>query len=344
MPDRTTPDTPNEEVVFLNPFTCGIYKDGGARYKIDQATGLRTTDIDNELGDYATKWVAGVEAPGTVRVALSEVFSTGVLVPRYYDERWVEDFDALITANGLEAISLGELEDEQIIKVRGGHGSPSNDNRTGHIPYVKVSDIRSLRININPTNLVTLAVAKSKWRGSNSGLQAWDLITPNRASNNIGEFAVLLPGEEQVLITKEVFVLRIVGGVEAGWDPFYLLWALCLKSVRKQWQRITLMQTNREDVGDRYREILLPKPHNQEWARTVSQPFRDYFTTLATSRTQLLSALSTSGYDYIASAHSVGSVAVEEVNDEDSELPEDGDTDTNENADEGVAADEPDSD
>ena len=155
-------------------------------------------------------------------------------------------------------------------------------------------------------------MAKSKWRGPDSGLHAWDLITPNRASNNIGEFAVLLPGEEQVLVTREVFVLRIIGGVDAGWDPFYLLWALCLKSVRKQWQRIVLMQTNREDVGDRYREILLPKPHNQEWARTVSQPFRDYFTTLATSRTQLLSALSSSGYEYIASAHTVGSVVIEE--------------------------------
>ena len=27
-----------DDVVFLNPTTCGIYKDGGARYKIDQAT------------------------------------------------------------------------------------------------------------------------------------------------------------------------------------------------------------------------------------------------------------------------------------------------------------------
>ena len=30
-------------------------------------------------------------------------------------------------------------------------------------------------------------VARSFWRDSDSGLQAWDLITPNRASSNIGE-------------------------------------------------------------------------------------------------------------------------------------------------------------
>lgn len=309
------------EVVFLNPFTCGIYKDGGARYKIDQATGLRTKEIDNELGDYSSKWVAGIESPGTVRVPVDDVLAKGVLVPRYYDTRWEDDFHVLLATEGLESISLGELEDAQIIQVRGGHGSPSNDNRTGNIPYVKVSDIRSLRVNINPTNLVTLAVAKSKWRGAGSGLHAWDLITPNRASNNIGEFAVLLPGEEQVVITKEVFILRISEGIESGWSPFYLLWALCLKSVRKQWQRIALMQTNREDVGDRYREILLPKPRDLDWANAVSLPFKEYFTTLAEARTKLLDALSNSGYEYIASAHSVGSAVVET---DGADVPDDG--------------------
>ena len=38
-----------ETVAFLNPLTCGIYKDGQARYKTDPTTGRRTTDIDNEL-------------------------------------------------------------------------------------------------------------------------------------------------------------------------------------------------------------------------------------------------------------------------------------------------------
>jgi len=114
---------------------------------------------------------------------------------------------------------------------------------------VKVSDIRGLRINVNPTNLVTESVARRFWRSESSGLQAWDVITPNRASSNIGEFAILLPGEEQIVVTKEVFVLRVLKG--ELWDPFYLLWALSLRAVRDQWRRVALMQTNREDCGDR---------------------------------------------------------------------------------------------
>ena len=86
-------------------------------------------------------------------------------------------------------------------KVKEGDGpsrlSPPNDQRSGHVPYIKVSDIRGLRINVNPTNLVTNPVATRYWGGVSSGLQAWDLITPNRASSNIGEFAILVPGKNE---------------------------------------------------------------------------------------------------------------------------------------------------
>ena len=143
------------------------------------------------------------------------------------------------------------------------------------------------------------AIAEQKWRGKNSGLHAWDVITPNRASSNIGEFAILLPGEEDVVLTKEMFVLR-TPVEDSAWTPFYLLWALCLRCVRRQWQRITLMQTNREDVADRYREIRVPCPPSKEWAEQMSQPFRDYFTKLAEGRTTFLTQIRASGIRYIA--------------------------------------------
>jgi type I restriction enzyme M protein len=141
-------------------------------------------------------------------------------------------------------------------------------------------------------------VAQRYWRGKNSGLQAWDLITPNRASSNIGEFAVLLPGEEQVVLTKEVFVLRV--SEQAPFDCFYLLWALSLQAVRDQWRRVALMQTNREDCGQRYREVLLPEPPSREWADGVSQAFRTYFQTVARAKISFIEAIQSSRFAHIA--------------------------------------------
>lgn len=314
--------TPFDEssVLLLNPATCGINKDGDTRYKIDPQSHKRTTLIDNQLGDHVATLLAGENPPGAVRVKLHEVFAKGVLVPRYYDRRLDSDYENLCARERLNSVSLGDLEDEGVISVAGGHGSPSSDVRTGDIPYVKVSDIRSLRVNVNPTNLVPLTVATSLWRGDESGLMAWDLITPNRASSNIGEFAVLLPGEERIVLTKEVCVLRVLN-MKGGWTWSYLLWALCLKAVRKQWNRIALMQTNREDVGQRYREIRIPKPHGAEWAAKVSAPFRIYFTTLAAARTAFLSELGRElTYEYIASARSVGSISAQQLKALESEL------------------------
>ena len=174
---------------------------------------------------------------------------------------------------------------------------------------MKVSGIRGLRININPTNLVTESVARRFWRGSSSGLEAWDLITPNRASSNIGEFAILLPGEERVVITKEVFIIRVLD--TKLFDHFYLLWALSLRAVREEWRRIALMQTNREDCGSRYREIILPKPKDKTWADKVSENFRTYFTTIAGAKNRFIESVQKEKFEQVANVATVLPIAQE---------------------------------
>lgn len=293
----------NSVVTFLNPKTCGIYKNGEKRFRTDNTTGLRTNEEDNELIDYVDAFLRGETTPGESQVNCDDIFSNAVMVPTYYDQRYSYPIEALIKEEAIEGVTIGELQDDGIILVRGGHGSPGNDQRSGSIPYIKVSDIRALRVNINPTNLVSEAVAHLFWRGNHSNLKAWDLITPNRASNNIGEFAVILPGEEQIVVTKEVFVFRILE--DSIYDPFYLLWALSLHAVRLQWRRIALMQTNREDCGVRYREIIIPRPPNKTWANKVSKPFSDYFQTISSAKETFHQAIVSDGFQYVASASSV---------------------------------------
>ena len=233
---------------------------------------------------------------------LSVIYKAYVLVPQYYDYSLQEPFEALKHEYGFDSITIGELIESGVISLFNGHGSPSNDLRNGTIPYVKVSDIRNLRINVNPTNLISEDLAKRFWhtKDGKSNLNAWDLISPSRASSNIGEFAILLPGEEQIVLTKEVFIIR-VNKNEYGYSPFYLLWALSLVQTRKQWSRVTLMQTNREDVGQRYKEIIIPKPFSKEWADKISSSFTNYFTQLAEAKNKFCAGIAADKFDYIAS-------------------------------------------
>jgi type I restriction enzyme M protein len=294
---------PKNSVVFLNARTCGIYKNGGPRFKTDPATGRRTNEVDDELNEMVDAYISGKKRDGIVSVPLSEVRKSRVIVPTYYDHRYEARIEALLKELKWDETTIGELIDDGTILVRGGHGSPGNDQRSGAIPYIKVSDIRGLRVNTNPTNLVAENVAQRYWRGTSSGLQAFDILTPNRASSNIGEFAILLPGEERVVITKEVFIFR-VQREDTVWDPFVLFWSLCLRAVREQWRRIALMQTNREDCGSRHREIRLPVPPSKEAAQAASASFRQYFTRLAKAKTDFLSDVSKHHDRYIASVFS----------------------------------------
>jgi type I restriction enzyme M protein len=310
-------------VTFLNPRTCGIYKSGGTRYKTDPDTGRRTDVVDNELLEAVEAYLNGKPSAGESRIGVTDALTKRVLVPAYYDPRHTAGIHGFLKERAVKGVTIGELLDSGRLTVRGGHGSPGNDQRTGHIPYIKVSDIRALRVNINPTNLVTENVARRYWGGSTSGLEAWDVISPNRASSNIGEFAMLLPGEEQVLITKEVFVFRCMDH-KSEWDPFYLLWALSLRVVREQWRRVALMQTNREDCGSRYREVILPCPPNKRWATEASKAFRDYFTSLAQAKADFLKAVASDSCEYIASVSGMVAASEEEESDAEDEQAEQG--------------------
>ncbi|TAJ87438.1 hypothetical protein [Reyranella sp.] len=287
--------------------TCGLTKGGRLLKKVDAATGQRVQIKDPDTGAMVDaindRLLEDMQAlsklkavpksntglPDTLSFVPSEKVNVSCAVPAYYDHRFDDHFNSTLVADpelsGFSASTLHDLEKDGYITIRGGHGSPSQEQRIGDVPYIKVSDLRAGHVNINPTNRVPRAIAEHFWRGPTSGLQAFDLVCPERTSKNIGDFCVLMPGQERVMMTREVIVLR--PGPEAKFDAFYLLWAMTLKIVRDQWRRVVFMQTNREDVGKRYLEISIPVAPDAKRAAQVSQPFRDYYTKIADARVAL---------------------------------------------------------
>lgn len=319
--------------------TCGLSKKGRLRRKIDPMTGERIKAVDPETGELVDaiddqlrddmKVLAAAEGDptkidegksATLRLVPSKLVKTSCAVPIYYDRRLLRHFWSELEKpylRGFEAKSLGDMKTDGQITIRGGHGSPSQEERVGDVPYIKVSDLRAGLVNINPTNRVPRAVAKRFWRSESSGLSAFDLMCPERTSKNIGDFCVLLPGQEQVLCTKEIIVLR--PGAEANFDPFYLLWAMTLKVVRDQWNRVVFMQTNREDVGNRYLEIEIPIPPSRKEADRVSKSFREYYITLAGAKEKFHNYLQSSDskhYFFIGAAADIVTEIIDAENEE----------------------------
>jgi hypothetical protein len=126
----------------------------------------------------------------------------------------------------IDAFTKGLVADE-VLSLQHGHGSPGREERVGEVPYIKVSDLRAGLVNINPTNRVPERVAAKLWDATTSDLWAFDILSPQRTSKNIRDFCVLMLGQERVVLTKEIIVLR--SGPKATFSLFYLLWALTLK-------------------------------------------------------------------------------------------------------------------
>lgn len=287
------------QILIVNSKTCGINKDGHEQYVVNPETGIRSnSDINDELAEACDLIREGnFERDDISYCQEGEANEKDVFVPKYYDHELNSEIERLVDSNDdFTLSSLGELVESGLLQVHGGHGSPSSDQRVGEIPYIKVSDLRAGSVNINPTNMVPLELAKQFWRGDSSGLQPYDLVSPERASKNIGEFCVLMPGQQNVVLTKEVIVVRATEA--ASFDQFYLMWALSLSSVRKQWERIVFMQTNREDVGKRMMEILIPVPSNGGVATQMASPFQDYYEGIEAKRRAFINALSGSSFDH----------------------------------------------
>ena len=277
----STPNWFKDGYVWVsNAPTIGLNKDGLDLFVIDK-NGKRTEIIDDKAIVDVRALMNGEDTPTSGYVEAEPIATSYVAVPTFSGNKSDSVLEKKVYAKlpGFTMRTLGSLIDEGIITVRGGHGSPSADVRTGDIPYIKVVDLRAGRVNPNSTNMVPEAVAKKFWNGTSSGIKAWEIATPSRASKNIGEPCMIMPGQERMVFTKEILLFS--GSEKAPIDPFYLFWALRLRDVQSQWKRVVFMQTNREDLGDRYRLIEIPYTTDEKAAETVSKGYKDYFQGIA---------------------------------------------------------------
>lgn len=298
---QKTPPPRGHQIMMSFPKSIGQDKYGKPLYLRNDRGERESGDLDNEMAD-AVKHLVSLdysEKPSPRRVAerrserrdryafavsQANARSRGVLVPRFW---WREETNAALYAwtrqHPSELVTLGSLEERGILRTFTGHGSPPGHSRkTGDVPYVKVTDLKNWRVNENPTNFISRSIA-ARLRRRGPEPQYGDLVTPSRASSNIGQFSLVLPWQTHVVFTKEVLILRVEKSDE-GIDPFLMLALLSLKVVQDQYANLVLMQTNRDDLGDRWREVLIPMPRTREERESVARPVRDYFEGIVQAR------------------------------------------------------------
>lgn len=281
---RKSPPAHDNEIIGSLCETYGEDKHGRTRYQFTE--GIQTDEVDDEMQLSAQIMRAGTPTKDSklhFTFTQSESKSRGVLVASYYWRKPYHDaLENFAQKYDCQLISIGQLEQQGELEVFPGHGSPSSHfHGKGSVPYIKVVDIKNWRIVENPNYYIPTDIA-TKFR-KNRPLEAFDIVTPTRASKNIGLFGVVLPWQTHVILTREIAIWRVPSTATLI-DPFLLLTLMSLEVVHAQFRFVVMMQTNREDLGNRYKEILIPLPNDlklrQEWTGSV----KDYFHAIVHAR------------------------------------------------------------
>ena len=274
---KKSPPHGSNQIVGSVCSTFGEDKHGRPRFKF--VDGAQTDERDDEMAEAASLLEAGSKASTSklsFRFRQEDAVERGVLVASYWWRKpYTDAVEKFAHENECDLVSIGELLEAGELKVTDGHGSPSSHfHGQGPTPYVKVVDIKNWRVIENPKYAIPEEEA-IKFRKKKS-LEPFDLVTPTRASKNIGLFGVIMPWQTNVILTREIAVWRVPKEANRV-DPWLLLALASLRSVHDQFNFLVLMQMNREDLGNRYKELLLPLPKTAEKREEWSRPIREFF-------------------------------------------------------------------
>ncbi len=198
-----------------------------------------------------------------------------ILIPSYYQHR----LKPVQLPEGCVGIRLGDLAETGMIEHWDGHGSPeSAEKGRGDIPYIRVKDIVNWELYRNPLDGVTEEVFEKMTRNKRH-LEEGDIVFVRRGSYRIGTVAMASPLDGKLVLTRELLTFRLLNDLGKGWSPFYLLYLLSTPFVQAQMKHLTFMDTTLPNIGDRWKDLILPAHEDidavRDIGRKVEQSIRD---------------------------------------------------------------------
>ena len=248
---------------------------------------LHKYDLENhkllpEIWDDTKEIIKEIEGSVSKSDYTFNVYSNNIIddiyVPRYYWDKKIKDLKRISDKKNLELVKLQDLIDKKIIKCFRGHGSPNSEFKgKGHVPYIRVKDIVNWDVYKNPTSAIPEnEYLRKKAKGVN--LQEGDIVMIRRGSYRIGSVAMLSKYDKEILLTKEIEVIRIINkDNEYGIDENYLIYLLSHELTHMQLYNKVLIDTTLPNIGDRYKELLLPIERDKDRRKRIKERVKQVF-------------------------------------------------------------------
>lgn len=195
----------------------------------------------------------------TFSIEANTVIKNDILVPRYYWSSKLAEIEKNARNENIEMISIKQLINEGILNFFDGNGSPASEFKgTGKFPYIRVKDIVNWQIYKDPTALIPLSEFNRLYKAEKA-LKPKDILYVRRGSYRIGSVAMVSPYDIDVILTREILVLRIIKEQNKyNITPEYLLYALSHKYVQEQAENKIFIDTTLPNIADRWKELKIP--------------------------------------------------------------------------------------
>jgi type I restriction enzyme M protein len=207
----------------------------------------------------------------------------GYMVPRYYvEEKPLTAQESDLTSSARFS-TLGDLVTVGILAIRKGHEVGSQAYGTGDVPFIRTSDLSNFEISVDPTKAIADSIYEEY--SQQQKLKPGDLLMVVDGRYRIGTTAILTEANSRCVVQSH---LRIISVLKPDFiDPYELLFALNLPSVKLRIRDLVFVQSTLGTLGSRLLELRVPIFHGQgPWRERV-----DRFKTTLQQRDKLLGDL-----------------------------------------------------
>ncbi len=233
-----------------------------------------TKNIEKELENIENK-----KNIYTFALKKDEINYGSILVPRYYWKHNITQLEEEAKKHNIVLIPVQKFIDENIIKVvYRGHGSPKSELKGfGDIPYVRVDDVVNWGVYKNPASMIPES-EYNRVKGNKENLQENDIIFVKEGSYRIGSVALLTKYDLDVLVNSHCYVLRVnKQHNDYGIDPHYLMYLFSNHMTQKQLYNKIMIDTTLPNIGERWRELLLPIHKCEKKKEQIKKSIKDIF-------------------------------------------------------------------
>ncbi|MDE0145679.1 MAG: N-6 DNA methylase [Nitrospira sp.] len=199
----------------------------------------------------------------------SDQIKNKILVPKYY----APELDAylLSLSRTHDLVTIKSLFESEVLSVQTGIEIGKMAYGTGHIPFVRSSDLSNWEIKADFKHGVSRAIYEELRSGID--VQAGDILLVRDGTYLIGTTAIVTESDVPMLFQSHIYRFRVLKSDNI--DPWLFFACLNTSVVKKQIRAKQFTQDIIDTLGKRIFEVILPIPKDKEFREKIARQTRE---------------------------------------------------------------------